>query len=58
MNLSSALYYKAITSIATTPRRGGWNQNHLDNISVLEASIKSEQVKSLNYLYPGIQVDK
>ena len=34
-------------------------QKHLDNISVLEASIKkSEQVKSLNHLYPGIQVDK
>ena len=34
-------------------------QRHLDNISVLEASIKkSEQVKSLNHLYPGIQVDK
>ena len=31
----------------------------LDNISVLEASIKkSEQVKSLDHLYPGIQVDK
>ena len=34
-------------------------QKHLDNISVLEASIKkSEQVKSLNHLYPRIQVDK
>ena len=31
----------------------------LDNVSVLEASIKqSEQVKSLEQLYPGIQVDK
>ena len=34
-------------------------QEHLDNINVLEASIKkSEQVKSLDHLYPGIQVDK
>ena len=34
-------------------------QEHLNNINVLEASIKkSEQVKSLDHLYPGIQVDK
>ena len=34
-------------------------QKHLDNISVLEASIKrSEQIKSLDHLYPGIKVDK
>ena len=34
-------------------------QENLDNINVLEASIKkSEQVKSLDHLYPGIQVDK
>ena len=34
-------------------------QNQLNNISVLKASIKkSEQVKSLDHLYPGIQVDK
>ena len=34
-------------------------QNHLDYINVIETSIKkSEQVKSLDHLYPGIQVDK
>ena len=34
-------------------------QKQLDNISVLEASIKrSEQVKSLDHLYPEVQVDK
>ena len=34
-------------------------QKQLDNISVLEASIKrSEQVKSLDHLYPAVQVDK
>ena len=34
-------------------------QKQLDNVSVVEASIKrSEQVRSLDYLYPGIQVDR
>ena len=34
-------------------------QKHLDNIKILEASIKkSELVKSLDHLYPRIEVDK
>ena len=34
-------------------------QQQLDNVCVTEATIKrSEQVKSLDHLYPGVQVDK
>ena len=42
-----------------TEEIGAKIQQQLDNISVAEATVKrSEQVKSLDHLYPGVQVDK
>lgn len=42
-----------------TEQIGANIQKQLDNVSVAEASIKrSEQVRSLDHLYPGIKVDK
>ncbi len=42
-----------------TEEVGAKIQHQLDNVGVMEATMKrSEQVRSLDHLYPGVQVDK